>query len=475
MILARRKTNFTEGPLFWPMFKYALPIIATAILSVLYNTADKVVVGQFSGDDNAIGAIASTSFVFNLFANFLIGMGGGVGVLTAHLFGAKETKKLGRAVSNAMFLSGAMAVVMFVLANLTCEPILRMLGTKEAYLPGGILYLRIIYVGLFASAIYNIGAGVLRSVGDSKTPLYIAMISGLINVILNVIFVVCFDMSVDGVAIATVISQYFSAATVIIILIRRKSEPYHLTLRGFRVDGSMIRRMLYLGLPSGFQSALFSLTNLVTASAVNTFPDAYVTARGIGLDIDHLVNPFTTGFYQATMTATGQNYGKRDFKRVRKVFIYGMIQSLAAVLIASMTMLIFREQIAALYVSADHPEFDEIVRLAGEWSKVMLSLYFTNGLLHGVSGAVKGMGYSISSLVANIIGTCGVRLIWVFFVFPYPPFNTFTGLALMYPVSWGALAIALAVVCIFAFAKLHREEKAKAAVVKDDEISPVIK
>lgn len=462
MATLKIKRNFTEGALFVPMILYALPIIATALLSVLYNTADKVVVGQFSGDDNAIGAIASTSFVFNLVANFLIGIGGGVGVYTAHLFGAKKYDKLGAAVSNAMVLSLSLAVVMFIIGNLTCEPILQLLGTKEAYYDGGVLYLRIIYVGLFASAIYNVGAGVLRSVGDSKTPLYIAMISGLINVILNIFFVAACNMSVDGVAIATVISQYFSAIAVVVILIRRKGEPYQLSFRGFRIDKEMIGRMLYLGLPAGFQSALFSLTNLVTASAVNTFPDAYVTARGIGLDIDHLINPVVTGFYHATMTATGQNYGKGDFKRVRKVFLYGVIQSLVVVLIASMTMLIFREQVAALFVSSDHPQFKEIVSLASEWAEVMLSLYFTNGILHGISGAVKGMGYSISSLVANIIGTCVVRLLWVFFVFPNPPFNTFTGLALMYPVSWGALAIALGVICIFAFIKLSRDEKKKA-------------
>ena len=475
MILARKKMNFTEGPLFWPMLKYAIPIILTALLSVLYNTADKVIVGQFSGDDNAIGAIASTSFVFNLYANFLIGVGGGVGVLTAQLFGAKKTNKLGRAVNNAMFLAASMALVMFVIANLTCEPILKMLGTKAAYYDGGVLYLRIIFVGLFASSIYNVGAGVLRSVGDSNTPLYIAMISGIINVVLNMFFVAVCGMSVDGVAIATVISQYYSAASVVITLLKRKSEPYHLTFKGFCIDKELVGRMLYLGIPTGFQSALFSLTNLITTSAVNTFPDSYVTARGIGLDIDHLINPFITGLYTATMTATGQNYGKGDFKRVRKVFIYGMIQSLVSVLIISMSALIFREQIAALFISSEHEQFEEIVYLASEWSRVMLSLYFTNGLLHGVSGAVKGMGYSISSLIANIIATCGVRLAWVFFVFPYPPFNTFTGLALMYPVSWGALAIALGVVCIFAFAKLHRDEKAKAAAENDAEISAVVK
>ena len=470
MVQAKRKVNFTEGPLFWPMFKYALPIIATALLSVLYNTADKVIVGQFSGDDNAIGAIASTSFVFNLYANFLIGVGSGVGVLTAQLFGAKKHNELGRAVNNAMLLASSMAAVMFVIANLTCEPILQLLGTKEAYYDGGVLYLRIIFVGLFASSIYQVGAGVLRSVGDSKSPLYIAMISGLINVILNIFFVSVCDMSVDGVAIATVISQYYSAVSVVIILIKRKTEPYHLTFKGFAIDKELLGRMLYLGIPQGFQSALFSLTNLVTASAVNTFPDAYVTARGIGLDIDHMINPVITGFYTATMTATGQNYGKGDFKRVRKVFIYGMILSLTSVLIVSMTMLVFREQIAMLFVSSEHEQFEEIVKLASEWSMVMLSLYFTNGLLHGVSGAVKGMGYSLSSLVANIIGTCVVRLLWVFFVFPYPPFNTFTGLALMYPVSWGALAIALGVVCIFAFNKMHREEKAKAAMTAEENL-----
>ena len=253
------------------MIRYALPIIATALLTVFYNTADKVVVGQFANDDNAIGAIASTSFVFSLVSNFLIGMGGGVGVLTAQLYGAKKTERLGRAVNHA------------------------------------------------------------------------------------------------------------------------------------------------------------------------------------------------------TMTATGQNFGKGEYKRVRKVFLYGVIQSFTVVLVISMTALIFRRQMAMLFVSSDHAQFEEIVRLASEWSAVMLSLYFTSGILQGISGSVKGMGYSISSLIANIVGTCCVRLIWVFFVFPYPPFNTFQGLSLMYPVSWGALALALGLICIFAFAKLRRIEKEKAAGAAADE------
>lgn len=452
----KAKHNFTEGPMFWQLLRFALPIMLTSALQLLYNTADKVVVGQFSGDDLALGAIGSTTFASGLITNFMIGVGAGVGVLVSQYYGAGKREETSRSVHSSLVLGIILSLSLMVLGLVTSEPLLRLLDTREEFMASAILYMNIIYLGLLGVAIYNIGASILRAVGDSKTPLNVGMISGLINVVLNLVFVVCFKMSVAGVAIATIVSQYYSAVAVVIALVRRRGEPYQIQLRKIRGDRTMILRMLRLGIPTGLQSCIFSFTNLFTSHAVNQFPHSYVTARSIALDIDHMVGVFSGAFLHSALTATGQNYGAGKANRVRKVFLYTLIQSFVVTFLISQTVYIFRGEVAAMFVAADNAYFDEIVAAASEWTGVMLSWYFAQGVLNAVTGAIRGMGYSVVPLVINIIGTCVVRLAWIFLVFPLDAFHSFAGLAMMYPISWAATAIMISVVVVIAFVRLAR-------------------
>lgn len=452
----KAKHNFTEGPMFWQLTTFALPIMLTSLLQLLYNTADKVVVGQFSGDDLALGAIGSTTFVINLIVNFMIGVGGGVGVLVAQLYGSGDKDKTARAVHSAVCMGLVLSSVLMVVGFLTAEPLLVLLETREEFMDNALLYMRITYLGLIAVALYNIGSAVLRAVGDSKTSLYIGMASGLINVILNLIFVTLFHMSVEGVAIATIISQYFSATGVLISLMKRKGEAYRLRLSALRADKQMVLRMLRLGIPTGLQSCCFSFTNMFTTHAVNQFPSSHITARSIALDIDHIVGVFSGAFMHSALTATGQNYGAGKYDRVRKAFAYTLIQSFVMTFILSQTARIFRAELASLFVSVDNALYDEIIAATDEWCGVMLTWYFAQGVLNAVTGSIRGMGYSMVPLIINIIGTCVVRLVWIFFIFPLDAFHTFAGLAMMYPISWAATAIMISVVVVIAFIKLTR-------------------
>lgn len=455
------KHNFTEGPLFWELLKFAFPIMLTSVLQLFYNTADKIVVGQFSGDDLAVGAIGTTAFITGLITNFTIGVGAGVGVIVAQFFGAGNKEKISRSVHSAFIMAIFLSVSMMIIALITAEPLLVLLETREEFMTNALLYMRIIYLGLIGSAVYNIGASILRAVGDSKTPLKIGMVSGLVNVLLNLVLVVVFKMSVAGVAIATIFSQYFSAVRVILVLMKRKGESYQFMFSKLRPDGNLILKMLRLGVPTGLQSCCYSLTNLFTTHAVNQFPPAYVTGRSIGLDIDHIVGVFSGAFLQSALNGTAQNWGAGKTKRVVKVFLYTNLQAFLVTFTISQLVLIFRAEVASLFVSADNIYFDEIIAAASEWCGTMLAWYFLQGILNAITGAVRGMGYSMTPLIANLIGTCGVRLAWIFFAFPLPQFHSFSGLATMYPLGWAATALMISFIVISAFIRLHKRAKAQ--------------
>ena len=457
--LRKTNINFTEGPLFGKMLAFVLPLIATSLLSNLYHVADKVVVGQFSGDDFALGAIGSTTFFSSLITNFMIGMGSGVGVVFSQIHGSGDKVAMKRAVPTAFILGLLTAAVMTVVGYFTMNPILTLLNTKEVYFDGAIKYLVITFTGLIGVGIYNIGGSILRGVGDSKTPLLIGTISGAVNVVLNVVFVVGFGMSLEGVAIATVISQYYSAVHVLVCIYKRKNEPYHATHKDIVFDKKLCARMMRLGIPNGLQSACFSITNLLTTWAVNSFPATHVTARSIALDIDHIVSAFVSAFATVAMTSVGQNYGAKKPDRVKKSLVLSMVQALVMSFVVSTVMYIFRAEIAALFVSADTEGYDEIIKATVEWSGVMLPLYFIQGVLQSVSGSVRGMGYSVSALLANLIGTCGTRILWVLVVFPLEPFHNFAGLALLYPASWAATGLLLSIICIVAMVNFAKKFK----------------
>ena len=457
----KRRIDFTEGPLFWRLIWFAAPIAATGLLQMFYNAADKLVVGQFSGDPNALGAIGCTATLGAIIINFMAGIGSGVGVVVAQLYGGKRYNETSRAVHTSLIFGLLLSLLLTVVGYMTLEPMLRLLGTQEVYMENAILYLRITFLGIVATAVYNFGASILRATGDSRTPLVIGVISGLINVIFNIFFVCVFKMSVDGVAIATIISQYFSATAVILVLMRRKGESYQFSFSKLVVDKALLLRIVRLGVPTGFQSCCFGITNLITVSAVNTFAPHYVTAFSVSSTIDGFLDVISGSFMHSSMNATGQNYGALKPERIKRVFFYSILQGAAIVFTVSWSMRFFRADIAGLFVESGMAERELVIAAVVEWTGIMLATYFMQSVMNAVFGTVRGLGYSLLPLVFNLIGTCFTRIFYIYVIFPLEPFNTFGGLALLYPVSWTAASLMLSVIIALAFKKIKSMDKAQ--------------
>ena len=466
---AKKKRDFTEGPLFKNLLLFALPVMATGLLQMLYNAADKLVVGQFSGDTLALGAIGSTTFISALIINFLAGVGGGSGIVTAQFFGARRDGETSRAVHTSIIMAVGIGLIMTVVAFLTAEPLLLLLGTKPELMSRALSYLRIIYVGIVASSLYNTVAAIFRSVGDSRTPLIIGSIAGVMNVALNFILVIFFGLSVEGVGWATTISQYFSAVASIVVLARRQGESYAFSFKKLRCDMNLMLRVIRIGLPTGLQSTCFSLTNMITTAAVNTFPTEYVTAHSVSGNIDGILDVISVSFMHSAMNAAGQNYGAMNTKRVKRVFYYSIIQGAAITFAVAMIIRILRADIAGLFVDVSDPNRDLIIAATVEWTGVMLSTYFLQAVMNAVIGTVRGLGYSVSPLICNIIGTCATRIAWVYLVFfNVEPLHNFGGLAMLYPVSWFSASAIFTVLVLIAFKKLGRLDAASAATESEE-------
>lgn len=457
-----KRIDFTEGPLFWKLIWFAIPIAATGVLQMLYNAADKLVVGQFSGDPTALGAIGCTATLAGIIINFMSGIGGGVGVVVAQLYGGKKHDETSRAVHTSIMFGFILSFVLMIVGYLTMKPLLRLLGTQSVYMDNAVLYLRITYIGIVATAVYNFAASILRATGDSKTPLIIGALAGLINVLLNLFFVCVFKMSVEGVAIATVASQYFSAIAAIIILMNRRTESYRFSFGKLAIDKALLGGIIRVGVPTGLQSCCFGVTNLVTDSAVNTFASHYVTAFSVSSSIDGFLDVISASFMQSAMNATGQNYGAEKPDRIKRVFWFSMIQAVSVVFVVSTVLRIFRADLAGLFVESGIANRDLVIGAVVEWTGVMLATYFLQGVLNSVLGTVRGLGYSLLPLIFNIIGTCCTRIFYVYVIFPLEPFHTFGGLAYLYPVSWTTASLMLSVIIIVAFRRIGQmEEKAR--------------
>lgn len=448
MLSKTQKASLTEGPIFWRITAFALPIMLTGILQTLYNMADHIVVGRFSGDPDALAAVGSTGTTINLMLNLVIGIAAGVGVVVAQLYGAKRFDELSRAVHTAIAFSFICGIVLLVLFLPLSKPILELVGIREDIIDKSALYLRIICIGFPATTVFNFGAAVLRAVGDSKTPLYILSAAGITNVALNLLFVICFDMAVDGVAYATIISQYVSAVAVLAVLAHRKGEYYAFSPKKLAIDKRLLIRIVRNGVPIGIQSAAFSVSNVFITSAINTFPTTTVTANTIAGSIDGITYIAMNSYQQAAMTFSGQNYGAKKYSRVNKVVIYSLIQVTVVGLLVGMTELAFAEQLAGLFVDVNDPNRRLILETAHEIMKHILTFYFLCGIMEVFSGTLRGLGYALSPMLISFLGACVLRIIWVTVIFRIERFNNIPGLLMQYPVSW---VITIAAFAIFFF------------------------
>lgn len=459
----KKTVSLTEGPIFTRLLLFVVPLVLTGVLQVMYNMADNIVVGKFSGDYDALGAVGSTASFTTLITNFMISLSSGAGVIVAQFYGAKNDRDLSRTVHTSMALSAVGGILFMIAGLLLIRPILTVMGTQDIYYDKAVLYATIICFGIPATSILNFGASILRSIGDSKSSLYILGISGLVNVVLNLFFVIVCGMAVDGVAIATIISQYISAISIVVVLIRRKNESYALSLKKLRLEMSIISRIMRIGLPIAFQSSLFSISNIIITSSVNTFPPAVVSAKTIAFNIEGITYTVMNAFANATMTFIGQNYGAQKYRRINRIFLWGVLQVAAAGILVAQVEILFARQLSSLYIDADDPSREAIIQAVIEIFRIMLATYFLCGIMEVISGVLKGLGFSVSSMIASLIGLV-IRVGWILFITPTEKFHTIFGLFFSYTLSWLVTIILLFVFCIYAWRKLGiwkraREEK----------------
>ena len=443
------------------MIAFALPVMLTGVLQILYGMADNMIVGKFSSDIYALGAVGSTTSLNNLVLHLMLGLSVGSGVVVAQAFGAKREDEVSRTAHTAMTTAIFGGLLFAAIGLLISRPALTFMGTKPELLEKAILYYRIICLGIPATAIYNYGAAILRAVGDSKTPLIILSSSGVLNVLFNLFFVLVCGMSVEGVAIATIISQYASAIAIFIVLVLRRSECYSLSIKKYCFDKSLFKKILRFGIPSGIQSSMFGISNVLLTSAMNTFNAATVSAYSIAMSIDGLTYTVCSSFATTALTFAGQNYGAMKLHRIKRVLIFGVIQTTIAGLIIGLTEYLLLDQISMLYMEASNPFKDEILYHVRSVASLLLFTYFLCGIMEVISATLRSMGYAFITMFISIGGICGLRALWVFLVFPTEAFNSPVGLLTSYPVTWTTTALGHLTLWFIVWYKFKKKMNAK--------------
>lgn len=433
MILKNRDNDMCNGPIFGKMVLFALPIMAMNILQLMFNAADMVVVGRFSGKE-ALAAVGATGSIINLIVNLFMGLSVGTSVIVAQDCGAKRPEAISRSVHTSVTISIIAGFLVMGLGLILCTPLLIIMGTPMDIIDLSALYLRIYFLGLPASMIYNFGAAILRAVGDSRRPMYYLLVSGVVNVILNLFFVIVVHMSVDGVAWATVISQYLSMLLVLLCLIRNKEESIRLTLRGLRIDGRKLGQIIRIGLPAGLQGLLFSISNVLIQSAINSFGSSMVAAGSAAGNIEGFVATPMNAYYNAAITFTGQNMGAKKYDRIDKVAKICTILIITTWIILGGLTMLFSRPLLSIFTTDP-----EVIRLGIIRMNVLMIAYFTCGVMNVFPGLTRGMGFSILPMICTLVGACLMRIVWLVTIFAW--FPTVLMLFACYPVTWALAGI----------------------------------
>lgn len=449
----RGKKNFTEGPIFFRLLLFTIPIILTGLLQITYNMADNIVVGNFSGDSQALAAVGQTGTYNSFVVNLILGLSTGAGVVVAQAFGANRKEDLSRAIHTSVLLSVIMGVFFLIVGLLVTRPILAFI-VKPELLDKSVLYMTVICFGFPASSVYNFGASALRSLGDSKRPLIILGLSGLINVGLNLIFVIAFHMSIVGVALATIASQYASAIAVIVLLFKSKDDSSRVSFSKLKIDRRSLKRILYCGIPAAVQSSIFSFANMILTRSISTFPVETVTANTIAGNIDGITYTCMNSFTAAALTFSGQNYGAVKKKRLLKVFIYSVIQVTVIGILIAQLQLLFIDPIASLYMSADTVNKDVVLSETFVIAESVLTFYFLAGIMNVVSGFLRGLGYSTAPMLTSVLGVVVLRFTWIFVFFPMHS-DSVAWLYLCFPITWIGTLIMDVFVLIHAYKRVN--------------------
>ena len=419
----------TTGAIFPKLVKFAVPLILSSVLQLLFNAADIIVVGRYAGD-NSLAAVGSTSSMVNLLVNFFIGLGVGCNVVAANFLGAGKKEELNRTVHTTMVLSVIGGILLTLVGISFSRQILILMASPADVLPLSTLYLKVFFGGITATVVYNFGAALLRAKGDTKRPLYILLIAGVINVVLNLIFVIFFHLDVAGVAFATVLSQVFSAACVIYILCH-EDEEFRLDFKKLRIDGEILPRIIKIGLPAGFQGMLFSFSNMIIQSSVNSFGAVMVAGNSAAQSIEGFVYISMNSFAQGTLTFAGQNMGAHKFDRIKRVVFIAECVVICVGLVLGFTALFFGRTLLGFYSASPDVVEAGMLRLS-----VILFTYFTCGMMDCMASAIRGVGHSVMPMIVTLVGACGLRMVYIFTFFQIPRFHSFQSIFYSYPMSW---------------------------------------
>ncbi|MEE0204751.1 MAG: MATE family efflux transporter [Oscillospiraceae bacterium] len=440
--------DMTSGPLLKKIIVFTIPILLSGVLQLLFNAADIIVVGNFAGD-NAMAAVGSTASLVSLMTNLFIGISAGANVAVANFYGSKDDEAVQETVHTSVILSVVGGAGLMLIGLLLARPILELMGSPEAVLPLSALYLRIFFLGMPGSLLFNFCASILRATGDTKHPLYYLSVAGILNVVLNLFFVIVLNMSVAGVALATIISQYVSAFLIVRRMARLNSS-IRIRWSKLRVSKSKLLRILRVGIPAGIQSSLFALSNVVIQSAINSFGEVVMAANTASTNIEGFVYIAMNSVYQAAMNFSGQNYGAGRYKRLHKVLFecLGLVTFVGLVL-GGGAYLCGRP---LLHIYTDSAM---VITFGLQRMEIICLTYFLCGWMDTIVGVMRGMGYGIMPMLVSLVGSCLFRILWVQTIFQV--YHTLPMLYISWPITW-VITFLMHVVCYCGIWVKHRKD-----------------
>lgn len=422
--------NMLDGPLLPNILLYTVPIILTSVLQLLFNAADLMVVGRFCGSIS-VAAVGSTNSLTNLMVNFFIGLSVGAGVTIAHGLGGHKFEAVHRTVHTAIPTALVCGGILTLVGMIFCKYFLRLMGTPADVLPLATVYMRIYFAGVTFTMLYNFCASILRAAGDTKSPLVYLTFSGIINVVLNLVFVILLHMNVAGVALATTVSQAISAFLVMRTLMRR-TDACKLYLKQMRFHKIQLMKMLRIGLPAGMQSSLFSISNVIIQSSINSFGGILMSGNAAAYNIEGFIYASLNAFHQTSVNFIGQNAGARQYKRVYKTLWICLLSVTAFGLAIGYAGYHFGPQLLSLYIT----DSQEAVAYGLMRLSIVCIPYFICGMMDVTTGALRGLGASLTPMLISVLGVCGLRIGWVYTIFQIPQYHSPQSLYYSYPISW---------------------------------------
>lgn len=449
MIRTKYEKDLTSGCIWKKILLFALPLMLSSVLQLLYNACDIVVIGRFR-DHTALSAISSTSSLINLITNLFIGLSVGSNIIMAKCYGQNDKDKAQKVVSTSIIISLISGVILAIFGVVFAKQLLLLMGSPSDVIDLATIYLQIFFVGMPFNLLYNFGSSILRASGDTKRPLYFLLISGLFNVGANLLFVIVFNMSTDGVALATIISQFISAILILITLLKEKGFC-HLSLKELKIDKNVLLEIAKVGLPAGLQGTIFSISNVIIQSSVNFFGSYVMAGNGAAANLEGFIYVCMNAFYQASITFTSQNYGAKKYDNIPKILKYNLYLVVLFGGILGITAYLSSGFLLNIYTTDP-----DVIKIGTIRMGIICVPYFLCGMMDVVVGSLRGLGKSTTPMIVSLLGVCGLRILWIFTIFRS---NMNLGLLYVsYPISWIITFMILIICFVYLYKKVASVE-----------------